>query len=77
MTVANIRVKDLYSFVDRYTKIHLTVYDVRLCPDFIGKLADLSKHCMYNDIYNASVDRIFYSPEDRKYLNIYVSLREE
>ena len=77
MRIANLYVKDLFDVLNTCVLIHMVAYDDKYCPDYIGKLSELPKHCMYNDIYNARVDRIFFSFEDRKYLNIYVSLRGE
>ena len=76
MYIANIHVKDLTKFLDKFCKIHLVVYDKDYYPDFIGKLSELPRYRLYNSIYEAQVDRIFYSPGDEEYLYIYVALKE-
>lgn len=76
MKIANIYVKDLYKFINSSTRIHMVIYNKTHYPDFIGKLSELSSYRLYNYIYDGLVDRIFFSPEEREILNIYVSIEE-
>lgn len=76
MRIVNMQVKDLYRFVMTSTKINLVVYDMQYYPDFVGKLSELSSYRLYNSIWSARVDRIFYSSEEPEFLQIYVSLNE-
>ena len=76
MNIANVKVKDLYKFINTCCKIHLVVYDMEYYPDFIGKISELVNYRLYNSIYEAQVDRMFYSPGDDEYLYIYVALKE-
>lgn len=76
MRIANIYVKDLYKFVNTSTKIHMVFYDSPLFPDYFGKLSELVKYRLYDSIYDGQIDRIYFSLEEREYLNIYVSLKQ-
>lgn len=76
MTIVNMQVKDLCRFIMAPVKIHLVVYNNSYYPDFIGKLSELGSYRLYDSIYDARVDRLFYSLEDPKILMIYVALNE-
>ena len=76
MRIVNMHVKDLYKFIMPSCKIHLVVYDESYYPDFIGKFSELASYRLYNSIYTARVDRLFFALEDPQILNIYVALNE-
>ena len=76
MRAANMKVKDLYKFINTGIKIHLVVYDMEYYPDFIGKFSELNRYRLFNDIYYAVVEWMFFSPDEPDVLYIYVSLKE-